>query len=183
MQVLVIILTALFGLIAWYYKKYHEQSSLVKDFPGPPLVPFFGNALMFLNMVPSEFINLSSALIRNHGKTIRIMIGPKIQFLVTDPKDVEVILGSQKLIDKSDEYDFITEWLGTGLLIATGEKWFKRRKVITPTFHFKILEQFVEVFDKHSATFVEILAKTKGQSIDVFPLVGLCALDIISGMH
>lgn len=71
-------------------------------------------------------------------------IGPQVQVLITDPKDAEVILGSQKLIDKSDEYDFIAQWLGTGLLISTGQKWFTRRKAITPTFHFKILEQFVE---------------------------------------
>lgn len=54
-------------------------------------------------------------------------------------------------------------------------------QVITPTFHFKILEQFVEVFDKHSAIFVKNLAKFKGQDFDVFPQVGLCALDIICG--
>ncbi|KAG5667087.1 hypothetical protein PVAND_015086 [Polypedilum vanderplanki] len=73
----------------------------------------------------------------------------------------------------------IASCLQTGLLTATGKKWFQRRKVITPAFHFKILDQFVEIFDKQSAVFVENLAKSKGQPLDVFQPITLCALDII----
>lgn len=73
-------------------------------------------------------------------------------------------------------------WLGTGLLIAESKKWFQRRKIITPTFHFKILEQFVEVFDHQSGIFMEKMRKhCDGEAFDVFPLVTLCAIDIICG--
>ncbi len=51
-------------------------------------------------------------------------------------------MNSTKLIDKSSEYDFLKPWLADGLLLSTGNKWFKMIKVITPTFHFKILDQF-----------------------------------------
>ena len=84
------------------------------------------------------------------------------------------------MITKSDEYDFIKPWLGTGLLTSTGKKWSNRRKIITPTFHFKILEQFVEIFDEQSDTFVKKLAHFKDQeAFNIFPLTALCALDII----
>lgn len=55
--------------------------------------------------------------------------------------------------------------------------------MITPTFHFKILEQFVEIFDRQGRTFVDQLkSKAKsGESFDVFPMVTLCALDVICG--
>lgn len=55
--------------------------------------------------------------------------------------------------------------------------------MITPSFHFKILDQFVEIFDQQGATLVDILhlfAKS-GETFDVFPLVTLYALDVISG--
>lgn len=110
------------------------------------------------------------------------MLGPHPEIMVTDPSLAEAILGSQKLIEKSDEYDFLSQWLGTGLLTATGKKWFSRRKVITPAFHFKILDQFVEIFDKHSKMLVKNLESTKGP-IDIFQPVALCALDIISGKN
>lgn len=65
--------------------------------------------------------------------------------------------------------------------ISTGKKWFQRRKVITPAFHFKILDQFIEIFDKHGKTLVENLQKSKGYTIDVFQPIALSALDIICG--
>lgn len=181
MEFLTFFVAAFVALAIWWYKNHYEQYSLAQKLPGPPAYPIIGNALMFLGNSPSQLIKVLEVLHKKYGSTVRIMIGPQIQVLMTDPKDVEVVLGSQKLIDKSDEYDFIAEWLGTGLLISTGQKWFTRRKAITPTFHFKILEQFVEIFDKHSAIFVKNLAKSKGQSVDIFPHVTLCALDIISG--
>jgi len=93
-----------------------------------------------------------------------------------------VVMSSQKLIDKSSEYSFLSKWLGDGLLLSSGKKWSARRKVITPTFHFKILEQFVETFDKQSDIFVQKLAKHKsGDKFDIYPYVTLCALDVICG--
>lgn len=181
MEFLSFFVASLVALIIWWYKYHHEQYSLARKLPGPPAYPLIGNALMFLGKSPPQLLKVLEKIHKQYGPLARIMVGPQIQVLLTDPKDVEVVLGSQKLIDKSDEYNFIAEWLGTGLLISTGQKWFTRRKVITPTFHFKILEQFVEVFDKHSAIFVQNLAKFKGQPIDVFPHITLCALDIISG--
>lgn len=65
-------------------------------------------------------------------------------------------------------------------MLKIGSKWFQRRKILTPAFHFKILERFVEVFDKHSCTFVEILSKYKNtDEVELMPLIGLCTLDII----
>lgn len=181
MELLTFFAVALTVLLVWYYKKHYESYSLAIKLPGPRAYPLIGNALLFFNKSPSELLKVLESLPKNFGRTVRIMVGTQIQVLIMDPKDVETILSSQKLIDKSDEYKFILHWLGTGLLISSGKKWHSRRKVITPTFHFKILEQFVEVFDKHSAIFVNNLAKFKGQQIDVFPQVTLCALDVICG--
>jgi len=62
--------------------------------------------------------------------------------------------------------------LGEGLLFSTNQKWFNRRRIITPTFHFKILEQFFEVFVKHNKTLLKKLEeKADGRIFDIFPLV------------
>lgn len=100
-----------------------------------------------------------------------------------DVKYLEVILSSQQMIKKSQLYDILVDWLGRGLLLSWGKKWHSRRKIITPTFHFKILEQFVETFDQQSSIMVQKLyAKADGKTaIDIFPVVCLCALDIIAG--
>lgn len=181
MEFLTFVVASIIALGIWWFKYHHERYVIARKLPGPPAYPIIGNALLFVGKSPPQLLKALEKLYKEYGPFSRIMVGSQIQVLIADPKAVEAILGSQKLIDKSDEYDFIAEWLGTGLLISTGQKWFTRRKAITPTFHFKILEQFVEVFDKHSAIFVKNLGKSKGQVVDVFPLITLCALDIISG--
>jgi cytochrome P450 family 4 len=79
----------------------------------------------------------------------------------------------------------IKPWLGDGLLTSKTAKWFARRKIITPAFHFKILDQFYEIFDRQSSTLVKILDQysNKGESFDIFPHVTHCALDVICGRN
>lgn len=38
-------------------------------------------------------------------------------------------MSSPKHIDKSQDYDYLQPWLGTGLLTSRGKKWYSRRKV------------------------------------------------------
>ena len=53
---------------------------------------------------------------------------------------------------------------------------------MTPTFHFEILRQFVDVFESVGNVLVDKLEKYDGlPSVDLHPLVSLCTLDVISG--
>lgn len=56
----------------------------------------------------------------------------------------------------------------------------KRRKMLTPAFHFSILEQFIEVFDSVGNVFIERIGQEKGK-FDIYPYVTLCTLDVICG--
>lgn len=68
------------------------------------------------------------------------------------------------------------------MCIIAGKKWLSRRRIITPTFHFKILDDFVQVFDKNSSILVDILGKkSPGEPVEVHDLVALAALDVICG--
>ena len=54
--------------------------------------------------------------------------------------------------------------------------------MLTPTFHFQILEDFIQVFNEQSKICVEILQKKVGKgSFDIFPYITHCTLDIICG--
>lgn len=72
-------------------------------------------------------------------------------------------------------------WLGLGLLTSGGERWFSHRRIITPTFHFTILEQFCDVFNEKSEILVNKLLPFAGTNkpVDVYPFVTRVALDII----
>lgn len=157
---------------------------LIKKVPHPPLWPILGNAYLFMSLTPSEFLLKLKELNGTLGRRFQVALGPDVLLVTSEKKDLEEILSSPQLISKAREYDMLRNWLGDGLLLSTGRKWHSRRKVITPAFHFKILEQFVEVFDQQSDIFVkDVLSKFgANESVDVYPLVTLMALDVICGV-
>jgi cytochrome P450 family 4 len=54
--------------------------------------------------------------------------------------------------------------------------------MITPAFHFKILDSFVEVFSEKSEILISKLQKEVGsKGFDVCPYITKCTLDIICG--
>ncbi|KAF4531058.1 hypothetical protein B566_EDAN019032, partial [Ephemera danica] len=76
-------------------------------------------------------------------------------------------------------------FFGNALMFAKpsiGAKWHSRRKLLTPAFHFSILEQFVPVFCDKTRVLVEKLksaASVNPDGFDIVPYVTMCALDII----
>jgi cytochrome P450 family 4 len=172
-----------FGLFScvflWFFYRFKSMESKIAHIPGPSTLPIIGNGLLFIGKSPEDILATTRKLHRDYGSFFRMFIGMQLDIVVAEPKDVEFVLSSHELLEKADEYDPIAEWLGLGLLISSGRKWFSRRKIITPAFHFKILEEFVGVFDKHSEIFVENLKQFEGQEVDVFPFVTLLALDVI----
>lgn len=116
-------------LIGWYFHTYRERLAMCAKLPGPKALPIIGHAGMFLLKSPPQILEVLTKIHKEYPRIACLMLGPHPEILISDPVYAEVILGSQKLIDKSAEYDFIEQWLGTGLLIATGKKWFQRRKV------------------------------------------------------
>ncbi|XP_033231534.1 cytochrome P450 4C1-like, partial [Belonocnema kinseyi] len=82
-----------------------------------------------------------------------------------------------KHIEKSKIYHLLHPWLQTGLLTSTGNKWQSRRKMLTPSFHFSVLQKFVDIFVEQADSLVQYL-KSQGDEIvqDIVPLFTKYAL-------
>merc|ERR1719507_1781065 len=97
------------------------------------------------------------------------------------PKSAETIFKNKAYNGKHFFYDFLHPWLGTGLLKSNDEKWAKRRRMITPTFHFNILKEFLPIMNNNSKTMVNLLhdqIKASGKKsieLDIFPKIPLAA--------
>jgi cytochrome P450 len=129
----------------------------------------------------SDILPFSQKLFSSFGDTFRIWAGHRLVIVSKDPRYFEIVLSSQRNLTKNNMYEYLTDWLGTGLLISTGQKWHNRRKIITPTFHFKILQQFVDVFNHQNRIFVDNLMKrADGKAFDIYNPVTRMSLDIIS---
>ncbi|KAH0616153.1 hypothetical protein JD844_027058 [Phrynosoma platyrhinos] len=110
----------------------------------------------------------------------KLWVGPLPFLILYHPDTVEVILSNSKYIQKSYPYKFLHPWLGTGLLTSTGKKWRSRRKMLTPTFHFTILADFLDVMNEQANILVQKLEKhVDKEPFDCFLYITLCALDII----
>lgn len=114
-------------------------------------------------------------------------------------------MSSPKHIEKSTLYEFIKGWLNEGLLLSTGnvknslwfskfridwraifsgKKWHDRRKIITPAFHFNILEKFVEIFDRLGNIVVDKLnTVSPDEPMEFYPIAVLYALDVMCGEY
>lgn len=66
-------------------------------------------------------------------------------------------------------------------MLNSGSKWHTRRKLLTPTFHKKVLEGFLPLIEKQIKTLVKVLRKEVNNvnGFDIKPYAKLAALDTI----
>ena len=59
-------------------------------------------------------------------------------------------------------YEVGIKWLGEGLLIANGDRWARNRRLLTPAFHFDILQNYATIQNKCTdVLLVSLLPKIK----------------------
>ncbi|PNF27068.1 Cytochrome P450 4C1, partial [Cryptotermes secundus] len=161
-------------------KRKAKIARLVNKLHGPTQYPIFGTALPFLFIKRNETFKYITENHNTFRPIFRSWNGSVPNIHLLRPEDVEVILKSSDHLEKGHFYRLLHPWLGTGLLTSTGQKWHTHRKMITPTFHFSILDSFVEVFSDKSEILVSKLQKEVGsQGFNIYPYITKCALDII----
>ena len=115
-------------------------------------MPFLGNLHQF-HFAPEEFFEQAqglSYLLRDGEQRIcRVWLGGMPFVLLYGAEECEAILGSNQMLHKPFHYSFLGPWIGEGLLISKPDKWRPRRKLLTPTFHYDILKDFVEACGLH----------------------------------
>ncbi|XP_055546905.1 probable cytochrome P450 4d14 [Wyeomyia smithii] len=160
----------------------HQRRKLLRftsHFKGPIPNVLLGNLKEFETDVPGIFKRMVELHVENGPDIVTWGVGNDIMLNVTSASSVEKVLMA-KSTEKSTIYDLIEPWLGKGLLISSGEKWFNRRKIITPTFHFKILEGFTEVFNREADVLMQKLRKhDSAEEFNVYNYISLYALDSI----
>ncbi|XP_069600464.1 cytochrome P450 4V2-like [Ranitomeya imitator] len=178
----VLLLSLLLFSTAPFFTDYIRKWKIMKPIPGVgPNYPLVGDALM-LKPNGGDFFRqiIEYTEVLRHLPLIKLWLGPMPFLILYHAETIEPILSTSKHMDKSFAYKFLHPWLGLGLLTSTGDKWRSRRKMITPSFHFEILSEFLEVMNEQSKILVEKLNGRAGKgTFNCFMDVTLCALDII----
>ncbi|GMS79446.1 hypothetical protein PENTCL1PPCAC_1621 [Pristionchus entomophagus] len=179
-------LLLILGFILFIWKKWKERLPMIEAvdrIPGPFSIPLLGTTWQLKWRIEELVVQLRGWAIyytdRGYG-LIRIWLGTRPLVIAFRPEYAKEILESNTLISKGPEYGILAPWLGTGLLTSTHEKWRRRRKMITPAFHFNVLKQFLPVFNKQCKRLIGILSEQElEKDLDVGPFIKRCALDII----
>lgn len=207
--------------IRWFRRR-RKLVEAIEKLPGPPLVPYAPLVNHALVMVYLDSIlkhRLGSFVIVYHLiSTIytlfpdtgicRFWLGWKPIVVLFSPENIEQVLTSTNVINKADEYRFFEPWIGEGLVTSKRNKWRFRRKILTPAFHFRILNDFLPIMNKEATKLVlklnqhkyicdcisttnedqtnqancnqgEENTRPKVKTIDIVPLIALCTLDTI----
>ena len=67
-----------------------------------------------------------------------------VAYFICTAEGAQSILKNQEFDPKDFGYQFLVPWLGEGILISEGQKWHNRRKMLTASFHYSILDSFRE---------------------------------------
>ncbi|RZC31808.1 cytochrome P450 monooxygenase CYP4G7, partial [Asbolus verrucosus] len=143
--------------------------------PGIDTLQLLKNVHLFSTKPNSaKIMKLAVELFANRGKVIKLWLGRRLTVVLQDPRDVELILGSNVHLEKSVDYKFFEPWLGEG------DKWKAHRKMIAPTFHQTILKTFVPVFNKNANELVEQLRKdTLREICDIHDYMSSATVDVL----
>lgn len=185
----------IFAALRWYFN-YRRVFFMIEKIPGPPVhpIPFLGHAGIVIDLDRSKSPFGTYALIYQmlsgiytlyaSEKVLKMWLGSRPFILLFHPDAVEAVLSSNALVEKSVEYSWLKPWLGDGLVTSNRVVWKTRRKILTPAFHFKILQDFLPVMNEQAKVLVRKIHRLhrEGKTTpypDVLELVTLCTLDTI----
>lgn len=177
MNALALIAFALWALFMRYLPNIIQFLRIRKfaaTIPGPSIGELIENAKK------GQILAWLNTLYKKHGPVFRIWFGKDLMVFFSDPEDVRQILSNNKLLRKSKNYELVEVWLGKGLLTSANEAWQRRRKLLTPAFHFRILSEFKEPMEDNCQILISKLReKANGEQFDIYPYITLFALDAI----
>ncbi|XP_066904788.1 cytochrome P450 4C1 isoform X2 [Halyomorpha halys] len=163
-------------VILFFLAKCWKPSTL----PGPRGLPCFGLAFHMIGIISSDIIPLLMKWFDEYGDIFEMQIlGVKYVFL-TEPEFIKPLLCSSTNISKGEfEYSLLRPMFSDGLIVSDGNKWRARRKLLTPSFHFKILETSIETVSRNAEEYVSYLLASGGRPVEIGDKIFLMTLKII----
>ena len=173
-------LVILFGLylLARFYLYIRLYSYVRWRLPGPKLDhPVLG---FKIKKIDGQQIKEWENKLKDYPRFCRLVIGPLLSIYVTGPEVAQIIFNQAD--SKNQTFNYMMEpWLGNGLVLSHGAHWKRNRKLLTPTFHYQSLKNFVKIINKSTDRLTLIINKntTADNPVEFYPLVSNMTLEAI----
>ena len=166
----------LWHLVSWLYR-YQRLCRCLRDIPGYPTHWFWGN---LHQIQPTEEVHLEwmRYVCSNGYRLTRTWFGPTLASVgVHHPELFREVMKEPK----AESYDILRPWLGDGLLLSSGDKWLRNRRLLTTCFHFEVLKPYVSVYNSCTEVLLDKWSRAakRNEPVEVFDTVSLLSLDII----
>jgi cytochrome P450 len=171
-----LIFLAAFCACFWWSRRrlYH----LAAKIPGPKGWPLIGMGHKFINADYKQIFQTLIDATKGYDTIMKIWIGPELVIFAHTPESLQIVLNSQKCLDKSPLYDVLI--LKAGLLVANGNVWRNHRKILSSAFSIGVLKSLVPTFDEKSKMFVKNLEVEVGKKpFDVYGYTSACSLETL----
>ncbi|XP_064457897.1 cytochrome P450 4V2-like isoform X2 [Ornithodoros turicata] len=163
---------------------------MLRGFPGPvgPL-SFAWRMYRFRRSHPGLDFNVGTLKLFDdlsneylEEKLYRVYLGLKPHVLVYAADGVQAVLSQTKDLDKASVYKLLKNWMGNGLITSSGHAWKPRRRLITPAFHFRIMEDALDPINTAARSLTDKLSQLSNQEglvNDLVLQVQHCTLRVI----
>ncbi|XP_014470701.1 PREDICTED: probable cytochrome P450 4aa1 isoform X2 [Dinoponera quadriceps] len=143
---------------------------------GPKTVPILGNvnALLEGNLM-QRLTNEAS----NYGRIIRIWLTFLPYVMITEPEDVQMVLGSMKHTRKIYFYRLLDTLIGKGLVSLEVNKWKQHRKILQPAFHLHMLQRSVGTFGECADRLADQLLEKNGEDVNLTMFINNSVYEIL----
>ena len=177
-----IAISLVLGVIAvcHFYWTFHKKKNRSVEFvPGD--LPIIGHSKLLADR--KYFRKMKPTWMKQYNKTVGFYLMTHRLVYTSDLSIIEGLLASNRaaLMKKGIFYRGLEKFLGFGLVTSTGDLWKKRRRMITPTFHFDILKEFALVMDKRSEEFTGTIQTycENGENFDIQAIAKSFSLSVI----
>ncbi|XP_070169743.1 cytochrome P450 4C1-like [Polyergus mexicanus] len=180
MFIIIMLLLLMFSLLVYYYYiHYGRNRRFINIIPGPLGNSITGNVFQFYVSAEEQW-KLLCSLSDKYYPICKVWMFFTCIVSIRHPDDLEMILNSTKHIKTTRRYSLFHPWVGTGLFCSTGAKWHTRRKILTPAFHFKILDQFADILINEGDCMTKSLKDVGGAVVkDLVPFISEHTLNAI----
>ena len=154
-----------------------KRRSLLNNLPGPKLDPLWGTLKIF-GFNECGIKNLENYMNEHRDdKVVRLRSGP-FQYVVRimDPELAGKVLSmGPDLAPKFPfSYSILTGFLGFGLIVLNYNKWYSRRRLLTPAFHLGIIESYMSTYNNTTDVLLKKWESLIGASDDGTAIVDVC---------
>lgn len=145
--------------------------------PRLPLLRFFKNAeAIRKNPIPfhRDFFN-------TYGDSFSVKLGRTKHLILSRDKEVvqHILKKNHKNYYKSKiQTNYLSKYLGFGLLTINGDYWLKQRRLIQPAFHKEKMQGLIRLMQQTIES--ELTALPTNSEVDVYPIMNHLAFNIVA---